>query len=76
MARSKLFTALDAERGRNYKLEKQKRLQQQAEKRKKSKIPITNGEEKENIQAQPNNKASEVEAESDRIDAGEAAAVC
>ncbi|KAI9736139.1 MAG: rRNA-processing protein and EBNA1-binding protein ebp2 [Cirrosporium novae-zelandiae] len=36
--KSKLFAALDAEKGRDYKLEKQKKLQKQAEKRKRIKL--------------------------------------
>ena len=36
--KSKLLAALDAYKGRDYKLEKQKQLQKQAERRKKSKV--------------------------------------
>ena len=36
--KSKLLAALDAHKGRDYKLEKQKRLQKQARKRKRSRI--------------------------------------
>ena len=49
MAKSKLLTALDAHRGRNYKVEKQKKLQKQAAKKKRSKPPVQNdSEQKDN----------------------------
>ena len=65
MAKSKLIAALDAHRGRDYKLEKQKKLQKQAAKRKKSKAPQSNSEEKENVKADTNGSLAMSEAESD-----------
>ncbi|KAK3167049.1 hypothetical protein OEA41_010174 [Lepraria neglecta] len=65
MAKSKLIAALDAHRSRDYKLEKQKKLQKQAAKRKKSKAPDSNSEEKENVKADTNGSLAMPEAESD-----------
>lgn len=81
MAKSKLVAALDAHRGRDYKLEKQKKLQKQAAKRKKSKAPESNSEGKENVKADTNGSLSMLEAESDDREsaeskAAESTAVC
>ena len=81
MAKSKLVAALDAHRGRDYRLEKQKKLQKQAAKRKKSKAPESNSEGKENIKADTNGSLSMPEAESDGREsaeskAAESTAVC
>ena len=65
MAKSKLLAALDAHRGRDHKLEKQKKLQKQAAKRKKSKGPESNSEEKENVNANTNGTVAMPEAEDD-----------
>ena len=55
MAKSKLLTALDAHRGRNYKVEKQKKLQKQAAKKKRSKPPAqNNSEQKEDDETEVN----------------------
>lgn len=50
--RSKLIATLDAHKGRDYQLEKQKKLQKQANKKKRSKsLPkiFTNQDDKENL---------------------------
>ena len=65
MAKSKLIAALDAHRGRDYKLEKQKKLQKQAAKRKKPKAPESSSEEKENVKADTSGSLAMPEAESD-----------
>lgn len=80
MAKSKLLTALDAQKGRDYKLEKQKKLQKQAAKRKTSKAPGFDVEEKENLQSQTNGNVPVLELESegwqsDESEAAEATAV-
>ena len=74
MAKSKLLSALDSHQGRDYKLEKQKKLQKQAAKKKKSKDPITDGEEKESIQALTNGKPTEPEIESEGWESDESEA--
>lgn len=66
MARkSKLFIALDAHKGRDYKLEKQKRQQKQAAKKKRTKAQGSDSEGKENVEARPNSTASMPKDESD-----------
>jgi rRNA-processing protein EBP2 len=65
MAKSKLLAAFDAHRGRDYKLEKQKKLQKQAAKRKKSKVPDTDSHGKEKVEKNTNGSLAMAEAESD-----------
>lgn len=74
MAKSKLHSALDSHQGRDYKLEKQKKLQKQAAKKKKSKAPTSDGEEKENIEALTNGKLTEPELESEGWESDESEA--
>ena len=79
--KGKLQAALDAHKGRDYKLEKQKKQQKQAAKKKRTKAPGSNLEEKENVEVQANGTASMPEAESDgwesdESEAAEATAVC
>ena len=74
MAKSKLLTALDTQKGRNYKLEKQKKFQKQAVKKKKSKAPEPNSEEKENEPAQVNGRTIIPQAESDGWESDESEA--
>lgn len=62
---SKLLAALDAHKGRDYRLEKQKKQQKLAAKRKRTKAPESNPEEKESIEAQANGLASMLDVESD-----------
>ena len=82
MAKSKLLTALDSHRGRNYKVEKQKKLQKQAAKKKRSKVPVSNNaEQKENAETEVNGTVPmpEVESEgweSDESEAAEPGPVC
>lgn len=82
MAKSKLLTALDAHRGRNYKVEKQKKLQKQATKKKKSKAPILNSlEQEKDVETEVNGTISMPEAESegwesDESEAAEPGPVC
>ncbi len=63
--KGKLLAALDAHKGRNYKLEKQKRQQKQAIKKKRTKSQGPDSEEKENVKARPDATASLSETESD-----------
>ena len=66
MAKSKLLTALDAHRGRDYKVEKQKKLQKQAAKKKKSKAPVSNHlEEEAGVESEVNGTIPMPEAESE-----------
>lgn len=65
MVKSKLLAALDAYRGRDYKLENQKRLQKQAVKRKKSKVPDTDSHGNERVEKDTNGSLAMAEAESD-----------
>lgn len=79
--KSKLLAALDAHKGRDYKLEKQKKQQKQAAKKKRTKAARSISEEKENFEAQANGTASMPEAESDgwesdESEAADATAVC
>lgn len=50
--KSKLLAALDAHKGRDYKLEKQKKLQRQAVKRKKARLQIQSAEAESEIEAE------------------------
>lgn len=74
MAKSRLLSSLDAQKGRNYKQEKQKKLQKQATKKKKSKSQVSNLEEKENDQEQTNGKTYALEIESDGWESDESEA--
>ena len=74
MAKSKLLTALDAQKGRNYNIEKQKKLQKQAVKKKKSKAPEPYNDEKENEQVHVNGKLDIVDAESNGWESDESEA--
>ncbi len=79
--KGKLLAALDAHKGRDYRLEKQKKQQKQAVKKKRTKAPRSQFEEKENIEAHVNGTASMPEAESDgwesdESEAAEATVVC
>lgn len=75
MAKSKLLTALDAHRGRNYKVEKQKKLQKQAAKKKKSKAPASNDlEQKDEVETVANGTIPIPEAESEGWESDESEA--
>lgn len=79
--KGKLLAALDAHKGRDYKLEKQKKQQKQAAKKKRTKAPKSIVEEKEFVEAQANGTVSMREAEgdsweSDESETAEATAVC
>ena len=75
MAKSKLLTALDAHRGRNYKVEKQKKLQKQAAKKKKSQAPASNDiEQKEEVETVANSTIPMPEAESEDWESDESEA--
>lgn len=82
MAKSKLLAALDAHQGRNYKIEKQKKLQKQAAKKKRSKAPVQNNSEpKEDGVTKLNGTIPMPEAESegwesDESEAAEPGLVC
>lgn len=81
MAKSKLITALAAHKGRDYRLEKQKKLQKEAAKKKRSKAPLSDPEEKENVQAEVNGTTPMPEGESegwesDESEVADATAVC
>ena len=75
--KGKLLAALNAHKGRDYKIEKQQK--QQKQKRTRARRP--NLEEQENVEARPNASASMPDAESDGLEsdgseAAEATAVC
>lgn len=82
MAKSKLLTALYAHRGRNYKVEKQKKLQKQAARKKKSKAPVSNYlKQEEGVKPEVNGTIPMPETESegwgsDEISAAEPGPVC
>lgn len=63
--KGKLLVALDAHKGRDYKLEKQKKQQKQAAKKKCVKAQGPDWEEKENVVARPNATAPMREDRSD-----------
>ena len=65
MAKSKLLAALDTHKGRNIKLEKQRKSEKEAAKRKKSKISVSGLEEKENLELHANGEKRAVELESE-----------
>lgn len=52
--KGKLLVALDAHKGRDYRLEKQKKKQKQAAKKKRAVAQGSDWEEKENVEARPN----------------------
>ena len=54
MGKGKLLYALDSQKGKNYKLIKQKKQQKEAAKRKKAKASIAGSEEGKNVKAQGN----------------------
>ena len=79
--KGRLLGALEAHRGRDYKLEKQKKQQKQAAKKKRTKDPGSDLEEIENVEAQANGTSfmPEIESdgwESDESEVAEATAVC
>ena len=76
MARKgKLLVAFDAHKGRDYTLEKQKKQQKQAAKKKRTKVQRSDWEEKENIGAKPNATVHAPEAESEGWESDESEAV-
>ncbi len=75
MAKGKLLMALDSHRGRNYKVEKQKKLQKLAARKKKSKAPVSNNsEQKEDVETEVNGTIPMPEAESDGWESDESEA--
>jgi len=65
MAKSKLIAALDAYKGKNYKLTKQKKLQKEAAKRKKGNAPAAGSEEKETVEVEASGTLTLPDAESE-----------
>ena len=79
--KGKLLAALDAHKGRDYRLEKQKKQQKQAAKKKRTKAPGSKFEEREKVESLANGTVSMPEAESDgwesdESEAAEATVVC
>ena len=79
MARkSKLLAALDSQKGRDFNLEKQKKLQKQAVKRKRSKAcpegQQTVEDEREDVKIVTQNSRIRAEAENDGWESGESEA--
>lgn len=75
--KSKLLAALDAHQGRDYKLEKQKKLQKQAAKKIRTKAPrssLSSLEEKENAEVQANSTLPMPQDESDGWESDESEA--
>ena len=72
--RSKLLAALDTHRGRDYKSEKQKKLQKQAAKKIRTKAPGSILEEKENAGVQANSTLPMPQDESDGWESDESEA--
>ena len=72
--KSKLLAALDAHQGRNYKVEKQKKLQKQAAKKIRTKAPGSIVEEKENAEVQANSILPMPQDESDGWESDESEA--
>ena len=72
--KSKLLAALDAHKGRDYKVEKQKKQQKQAEKKKRLKETQALEEEKENNVVSTSDAGSAVQVESDRWESDESEA--
>ena len=66
--KGKLLVALDAYKGRDYRLEKQMKQQKQAAKTKRTRAQRSNSEEKENVEARP-----EVESDGWESDESESA---
>ena len=71
--KGKLLVALDAHKDRDYKLEKQKKQQKQAARKKRTKAQGPDWEEKENIEARPNATVREDESDGWDSDENEAA---
>lgn len=65
MAKSKLIAALDAHKGKNYKLIKQKKQEKEAAKKRKTQAPAPDSQEKENVEAGANGTTDPFEAESE-----------
>ena len=78
--RSKLLTALDIHKGRDYKLEKQKKQQKQAAKKLRSKAQDQHprGKGKEDVERKPNGTRASSNSESggSESEAAEPTAVC
>ncbi|KAL9062838.1 MAG: hypothetical protein Q9161_009729 [Pseudevernia consocians] len=72
--KGKLLAALDAHKGRDYRLEKQKKQQKQAAKKKRTKAPGSKFEERENVESLANGTVSMPEAESDGWESDESEA--
>ena len=72
--KSKLLAALDAHQGRDYKSEKQKKLQKQAAKKIRTKAPRSSLEEKENAEVQANSTLPMPQDESDGWESDESEA--
>lgn len=74
MAKSKLIAALDAHKGKNYKLIKQKKQQKEAARKKKAKA-LNDGGEKETVETEANGTSTlpETESEGWESDGSEAA---
>lgn len=72
--KSKLLEALDAYKGRDYRVEKQMKQQKQAAKMKRTRAQRPNFEEKENIEARPNGMASMPDVKSDGWESDESEA--
>ena len=74
VTKGKLLIALDAYKGRDYRLKKQMKQQKQAAKTKRTRAQRSNSEEKENLEARPNGTASVREIESDGWESDESEA--
>lgn len=72
--KGKLLVALDAHKGRDYELEKQKKQQKQAAKKKRAKAHGPDWEEKENVEARLNATAPMREDGSDGWESDESEA--
>ena len=72
--KGKLLIALDAHKGRDYKLVKQMRLQKQAAKKKRAKAKRPDWEGKGNVEARPSATAPVHEVQSDSWDSDESEA--
>ena len=72
--KGKLLVALDAYKGRDYRLEKQMKQQKQAAKTKLTRAQRPNSDEKENVEARPNAMAPMPEVETDGWESDESEA--
>ena len=72
--KSALLAALDAHKGRDYKLERQKKLQKEAKKRNRSKAPKPDAEEKENLEVPTEGAVPILEVESEGWESDESEA--